>query len=362
MSKAKILIVEDEGITALNIKGLLENWGYENPLIALSSKDIFQVVVQYRPNLILMDINLNGNIDGIEIAKQLQADFDIPVIYLTAHRDEAIVERAKLTAHYGYVIKPFNNEELKITIDQAFYRHKMERKLEKANKRLQIELEEKKRVQIELKKSEEKFRGIVEQSHDGIALIDKNGSIIEWNHGMEEITGLKWEHILGKTMGDIPNELYNEEKSPKLYNHFNTDVMQFIGKNYNLSGNQFEAEIQNFDGSRRVIQVRHFPIKTNSNEIVASIVHDVTKQKRMEEAFKHEVFEASKSNALLLKELKIAKNNLELKVRKRTRELIKSNEGLKKEISERKQAEESLIDSRNYLNKIINSIADPVFV
>ncbi len=345
MSKAKILIVEDEGITALNIKGLLENWGYENPLIALSSKDIFQVVVQYRPNLILMDINLNEEMDGIEIAKQLQTNFDIPIIYLTAHCDEAIIERTKLTAHYGYIVKPFNNEELKVTIDQALYRYRMENKLKNANKRLQIELEEKERVQKELKKSEEKFRGIVEQSHDGIALIDKNGSIIEWNHGIEEITGLKREHILGKTMWNMPNELYTEEKSHKLHAHFKTNVLQFLNnKNYNLEGKQFENEIQNFNGSKKVIQVRHFPIKTDSSEIIASIVHDITKQKRMEE------------------ELKIAKNNLELKVRKRTRELIKSNEELKKEISERKQAEEALIESRNYLDKIINSIGDPVFV
>jgi PAS domain S-box-containing protein len=345
VSKAKILIVEDEGITALNIKGLLENWGYENPLIALSSKDIFQVVVQYRPDLILMDINLNGDIDGIEIVKQLQTNFDIPVIYITAHCDEAIVERTKLTTYYGYIIKPFNNEELKITIDQAIYRYKLEKRLKNANKRLQIELEEKKSVQTELKKSEEKFRGIVEQSHDGITLIDKKGSIIEWNHGMEEITGLKEEHVLGKTIWNIPCELYNEEKSHKLFNHFKTDAVQFIDiKNNDLSGELFEGEISNVDGSRRVIHVRHFPIKADSNEIVASIVHDITEQKRME------------------KELKIAKNNLEVIVQERTKKLQIANEELKKEISERKQAEESLIDSRNYLNKIINSIADPVFV
>ena len=363
MSKAKILIVEDEGITAFSVKSLLENWGYENPLIALSSTDIFKNVVQYQPDLVLMDINLNEDMDGIEITKQLQTDFDIPVIYLTAHCDEALVERAKLTQPYGYIIKPFNDEELKITIDHALYKHKMERRLKIVNKRLQIELEKKEIAQKELKKSEEKFRSIVEQSYDGITLSDENGSIIEWNQGMEKITGVKREHILGKTIWNMPNDLYLEEKSPKLYNHFEKDVMEFIrSKNHNLSGKLVESTIANADGSRKAVQIRHFSIKTNNKRIIAGIVHDVTEQKEMEEAFKHEVFEASKAKTLLLKELKTAKTNLELKVKERTRELIGSNEELKKEISERKNVEKALTKSRNFLDKIIDSIADPVFV
>jgi PAS domain S-box-containing protein len=376
---SKILIVEDEGITALNIKNLLENWGYENPLIVLSIKNIFQEVADYKPDLILMDINLNEDIDGIEIAKQLQNDFDIPVIYLTAHSDEILVERAKLTEHYGYIIKPFNDEELRITIYHALYRHKMEMKLKIANKSLQIELEKKESIQEELKKSEEKFRGIVEQSYDGIALIDENGSIIEWNHGMEKITGVKGEYILGKKMWNMPDELYIEKNSHNPYNHFEKDIIEFGDcKNHKLSGKLFEGTIKNADGSKKVVQVRHFLIKANNRSIVVGIVHDVTEQKRMEENFKHKVFEvleyfvfgaeeitfptASKAKSLLLKELKIAKTNLELKVKERTRELIKSNEELKKEIIERKNTEKALTKSRNFLDKIINSIADPVFV
>ncbi|MCZ3364707.1 MULTISPECIES: PAS domain S-box protein [Methanobacterium] len=340
-----ILIVEDEGITALNIKNLLENWGYENPLIVLSIKNIFQEVAEYKPDLILMDINLNEDIDGIEIAKQLQTDFDIPVIYLTAHSDEVLVERAKLTEHYGYIIKPFNDEELRITIDHALYKHKMEMELKKANKHLQIELEKKESIEKELKNSEEKFRGIVEQSYDGIALIGENGSIIEWNHGMEKITGVKEEHILGKTIWDMPDELYLKEKSHELYNHFEKDVMGFVGsKNSSLSGKLFEGTVTNVDGSIKAVQIRHFPIKTNNKRIVAGIAHDITEQKKMED------------------ELKTAKTNLELKIKERTRELIKSNEELKKEIIERKNAEKALTKSRNFLDKIINSIADPVFV
>ncbi|MGB9978405.1 PAS domain S-box protein [Methanobacterium sp.] len=375
---SKILIVEDEGITALSIKSLLENYGYENPLIALSGTDIFQKVVKYKPDLILMDINLNEDMDGIEIAKQLQTDFNIPIIYLTAHCDEAIVERAKLTEHYGYIVKPFNDEELRITIDHALYRYKMEKdfkhfvfeafktlgfgvqemeflstskaktlllkELKKANKRLQIELGEKKRVQTELKHSEKKFRGIVEQSHDGIVIVDKNGALIEWNYGMEEITGYKREHVLGKLMWDIHNEIH-PENDHGIHIHSKADVMQFIkSRNCKLSDKLFEAKILGIDGSRRHIQIRHFPIKIDGAKMAASIVRDVTRQKEMEE------------------ELKIAKNNLELKVRKRTQEFIKSNEELKKEISERKHAQKALIESRNFLDKIINSIADPVFV
>ena len=345
MSKARIVVVEDEGITALNIKGLLENWGYENPLIVLSSIDIFQKIAQYQPDLILMDIDLDEDVDGIEIAEQLQTDFDIPVIYLTAHSDGALVERAKVTEHYGYIIKPFNDEELKINIDHALYKHKMERKLKETNKCLEIELEKKKIIEKKLKKSEKKFRSIVEQSYDGISLIDENGSIVEWNRGMEKITGVKGEYILGKTMGDMLDDLDVEEKSHKSYNHLKNNVMEFVGsKNHNLSGKLFEGTVTNVDGSKKAVQIRHFPIKTNNKRIVAGIVRDVTEQKRMEE------------------ELKTAKNNLELKVKERTQELITSNEELEKEISNRKNAEKALTKSRNFLDIIINSIADPVSV
>ena len=343
MSKAKILIVEDEGVTALNIKAFLENWGYEDPLIALSGKDILQVVAQYSPDLILMDINLNEDLDGIEIARQLQTDFDVPVLYLTAHCDEEIMERTKLTAHYGYIIKPFNGNELKIMVDQAIYRHKLEKELKKTNKRLQSELEEREKIERKLKKSEKKFKGIVKQSYDGIALVDENGYIIEWNHGMENITGIPRARVLRKKMGDMFGALFNEEISLKFSNHFNMDVTQFI-KDNELSGEIFGGKVLNHDGSKKDIDVRHFPIKTNDKKIIACIAHDVTVQKRMEE------------------ELKVAKNNLELKVQKRTKELIRSNGELKKEIKDRKHVEKALIESRNYLDKIINSIADPVFV
>ena len=362
MSKAKILIVEDEGITALNIKGLLENWGYKDPLIVLSSKDIFQDVAKYRPDLILMDINLNEAVDGIEIAKQLQADFDIPVVYLTAHSNEAIIERVKLTAYYGYIIKPFDNGELKITINQALYRHKMEKRLRNANKRLQIELEEKNRIQEELKESENKFRGIVEQSHDGIVIVDKNGILIEWNYGMEELTGYKREHVLGKPVWAIHGGLH-PENDRGIYIHSERDVMQFIkNSDYNMLGELFEVKISSNDGSRRFIQVKHFPIKINGINMAASIVRDVTKQKEMEEAFKQEVLESSKAKTLLLGELKIAKNNLELKVQKRTLELKKSNEELKKEIKERKQAENSLKESESYYKTIFENTGAATFI
>ena len=345
MSKARIVVVEDEGITALSIKDLLEGWGYENPLIVLSSIDIFQKIAQYQPDLILMDIDLDEDVDGIEIAEQLQTNFDIPVIYLTAHSDGALVERAKVTEHYGYIIKPFNDEELKINIDHALYKHKMERKLKKANKCLEIELEKKKNIEEKLKKSEEKFRNIVEQSYDGISLIDEKGSIVEWNHGMEKITGVKMEHIVGKAIWNMLDDLYIEESSHKSYNYLKNNVMEFMGsKNHKLSGKLFEGTVTNVDGSKKAVQIRHFPIKTNNKRIVAGIVRDVTEQKRMEE------------------ELKTAKSNLELKVKERTRELVTSNEELKKEINNRKNAEKALTKSRNFLDKIIDSIADPVFV
>ena len=127
MSQPKIVVVEDEGIIAKSIKNMLKGLGYEVPAIVSSGKDAIKKAAETKPDLMLMDIVLEGDMDGIEAAKQIRARFDIPVVYLTAYADEIAVRRAKVTAPYGYLVKPFNERELHAAIEMALSRHKMER-------------------------------------------------------------------------------------------------------------------------------------------------------------------------------------------------------------------------------------------
>ncbi|MCK9152462.1 PAS domain S-box protein [Methanobacterium alcaliphilum] len=133
-----ILIVEDEAITALDIKKKLEYWGYKVPKIAHTGVDAIKYAENTNPDIILMDIILKGKMDGIETAKAIKRNFDIPVIYLTAHSEDKIMTRAKHTHPYGYLIKPIDEKELHFALDSAIFKHKTEKKLEKSNRALRM--------------------------------------------------------------------------------------------------------------------------------------------------------------------------------------------------------------------------------
>src|SRR5262249_32072333 len=121
MGSARIMVVEDEGITAKDIEARLTRLGYEVTAVAHSAPDAIAKAAKKRPDLVLMDIRLKGPIDGVEAAKQLRSRFDIPVTYLTAYADDHTPARAHLTAPYGYLVKPFDERELHATIQMALY-------------------------------------------------------------------------------------------------------------------------------------------------------------------------------------------------------------------------------------------------
>ena len=127
MADPQILVVEDEAIVATGIQNMLKSLGYAVSAVASSGKDAIKKAAEKRPDLVLMDIVLEGDIDGIEAAEQIRTRFNIPVVYLTAYADEATVQRAKMTAPYGYLLKPFNERELHAAIEIALYKHMMER-------------------------------------------------------------------------------------------------------------------------------------------------------------------------------------------------------------------------------------------
>jgi len=134
MTKAKILIVEDELITAKAIRSALNSLGYDVLDIVTSGEEAIQKASGSQPDLILMDIKLDSEMDGIEAARQIKDRFNIPVVYLTAHADDATLERAKITDPFGYILKPFEDRELHVAIEIAFYKHKMEDTLLHAEK------------------------------------------------------------------------------------------------------------------------------------------------------------------------------------------------------------------------------------
>ena len=118
--KPKILIVEKERIIAIDIKNSLHRMGCEVMEILSSGEEVIRKVKEEKPDLILMEITLEGALDGIETAEIISSKYDIPVIYLTAYSDRETLQRAKITEPYGYLIRPFDSREIEIAIEMAF--------------------------------------------------------------------------------------------------------------------------------------------------------------------------------------------------------------------------------------------------
>ncbi|MBP2029793.1 CheY-like chemotaxis protein [Methanohalophilus levihalophilus] len=124
METARILIVEDEAIVAMVIKKRLLSLGYVVSGVAASGNEAITRVEGTYPDLILMDILLKGDMDGIEAAGIIKERFNVPIVFLTAHSDDKTLERAKQVDPYGYIIKPFTEKDLSATIEIALHRHR----------------------------------------------------------------------------------------------------------------------------------------------------------------------------------------------------------------------------------------------
>lgn len=128
MTDGRILIVEDEHIVAMGIKRMLKNLGYTVTGVASTGDDAISKAESTFPDLVLMDIMLKGDMDGVEAAKEIKKLFGIPVVYLTAYSDSNILERAKKTGPFGYIVKPFDEKDLHSNIEIALHRHVKDKK------------------------------------------------------------------------------------------------------------------------------------------------------------------------------------------------------------------------------------------
>jgi PAS domain S-box-containing protein len=138
---SRILVVEDESIVAFNLQQRLSQLGYDVPAIAVSGDECMEMFSKTQPDLVLMDIHIQGDMDGIEVASRLRETHSAPVIYLTAYSEDSTLERARQTRPYGYLLKPFSERELHATIQMAFERHKLEVELVDNQRLLQQALE-----------------------------------------------------------------------------------------------------------------------------------------------------------------------------------------------------------------------------
>ena len=194
----QVLVVEDEIIIAEDIQRKLKKMGYAVPVIVSSGEEAIKKAKENNPDLVLMDIVIHGKMDGIETAEQIRSCFDIPVVYLTAYADEKTLERAKITEPFGYLIKPFKERELQITIEISLYKHKMEKILKESERRL--------------RESNQWLNATIKSLGEAVIATDEKGIIKIMNPFAEALTGWKREDALGEPLTAVFNIISETDK------------------------------------------------------------------------------------------------------------------------------------------------------
>jgi len=261
MSAARILVVEDESIIAEDLKGSLIKLGYTVPSVESSGEEAIKKAEEFKPDLVLMDIVLYGNMDGIEAAKEIHSRFDIPVVYLSSYSDEDILERAKITQPYGYIIKPFNERELHINIEMAIYKHMIEKKL---------------------KDSENWLYSTVKSLGEAVITTDRFGIIKTMNPLAEALTGWKRENALEKPLSIIFN-IISEKPGQQVENPVTKVIRE--GMFYGLAEHSI---LITKSGIKVPVDIIGSLIKDDKEKIIGVVLvfDEIIERKRLEEKLK----------------------------------------------------------------------------
>lgn len=188
-----ILIVEDELLLAKGLANYLRNFGYETAGIVTTGEDAIRRVEEQRPDLILMDVQLGDEIDGIKAAELIRKRFDVPIVYLTGFTEADVIERAKKTHPYGYLSKPVGVAELRSTIETALYKYEADKKV---------------------RESENRYFTLIETMAEGVLLQDRQYVIRSFNQAAERMLRVSAEDVLGKVSCGIAETCIREDGSP----------------------------------------------------------------------------------------------------------------------------------------------------
>lgn len=253
-SAIKIMVVEDETIVALDLQNRLTKLGYQVPAVLSTGEEAITKVPQVAPDVVLMDIMLAGEIDGIKAATEIYQQFDIPVIFLTAYADNRTLQAAKLTEPYGYVLKPFEERELHTTVEMGLYRHKLER---------------------ELRQSRQWFATTLKCIGDAVIATDAHGRIVFMNPVAESLTGWQEKEAAGKDLNEVFN-IINEETRTTVENPATQALRNGI-----VTGLANHTILIAKGGKETPIDDSAAPIRNEQNQIIGVVLvfRDVTERK-----------------------------------------------------------------------------------
>lgn len=250
--KPKLLIVEDESISAMNFKKCLTSFGYEVVGVAATGEDAIRKAAESKPDLVLMDIILKGDMDGIEAASIILKDYGIPVIYLTAHPEEDMVNRAKKTYPYGYIVKPTNETDLKNTVNLALYKHSTE---------------------LKSKEKEAKYQDLFDSAPHYSILMDAEGKIQDVNNSLTCALNCTKKDLIGSYLWDL--EMFQQGKGL-----FQEKIRQLL-KGNPAKPFEYKYNGENNDEKWSSLQLTPLIIKGKLSSILC-VAHDVTGMKEAE--------------------------------------------------------------------------------
>jgi len=288
----RILIVEDETAVAWSLQRILTHLGYVVTAVVASGEDAIAQVEVAEPDLVLMDIRLQGGLDGIDTGAYLHTHSRVPLIYMTALKDDELVDRMKATEPYGYVVKPFQVHELQAAIELALYKHALAEGLRQTNLRLEQEIAARREkeqlvqqlndrllIQNEsLRASEARFHRMADNIQDGLIILE-NGRLAYLNDRACAILGYPRDEAIRKSMADFFASPYAPLKKPV--------PAGFVG----MVSDEDEAWLVRKDGAQRCVSYRRTADYLDNGSVQHYIaLTDITERKQMEERLRETSF------------------------------------------------------------------------
>lgn len=367
MASEKILIVEDETIVSENIKNILTKLGYSVSAIATTGEEAIRHASRLKPNLVLMDIKLKGDIDGIEAAEQIRIQCDIPVVYLTAFVDDNILRRAKITEPFGYIIKPFEIRDLHTNIEIALHKYRTEKRMRFSHHLLEI-TNQSNQISKMLPLFICEVKKFTQCTAAGIRLLNEDNT---FPYAVSD--GFPKPFIKAELKYPLKTDLKNlfqttritSDRNPSLYtkggsfyiNDIKGYIQTILKDNHYLNlHNQF-----NYQSAAMI------PITVETHTL--GILHIVDYKKSQ---IPIEILEVLEEAALQLgtalkriqaeEDLKRHRNQLEELVNERTSALKRTNRKLEQEIIDHKKTAEALHESKSSFHNIVEKSGEGIVV
>ena len=304
VEKARIMVVEDEAVISMEIQDRLTKMGHSICGTAASGEEAVSIATAKRPDLILMDVQLRGEVDGVQTAKQIRDLIEIPIIYLTAFADDRTVERAKLTQPFGYLIKPFSEKELYAAIEMALYKNSMEARV---------------------RDSERRYATTIRCIADCVIVTDTDMKITLMNPAAQSVTGWKQEEALGKKLDEVC-KLVEEKALIAVENPMAKAIQERVAMNLTAP-----VLLITKTGDKVPVEDSAAPMINEKGELTGAVMvfRDITERKEAEAA------------------IKTAFDSLEDRVREQTDELRSSFDRLGRAMEGTIQALATMVEARD---------------